>query len=71
MDDIIAKALAAPKNFRVITTYADGRERTHDTATAAQAEMWAIGERRKIGVAKIDRETGATVSVKSVEIVNI
>lgn len=66
--DLIAKRLAAPKNFRVVTTYADGATKTHDTETAAQAENWAIGERRKIGRSLVDRLTGGEVRVVAVEI---
>lgn len=62
-------ALAAPKTHAVITTYASGAAKRHETRSAKTAEMFAIGERRKIGRNLIDRETGATVRVVSVEIV--
>ena len=70
-EDLIAARLAAPKRFRVRTTYDTGRVRTHDTETKCQADSWAIGERRKVGRALIDRETGDAVSVVSVEIVSL
>lgn len=69
--DLIAKRLAAAKNFRVVTTYADGKTRVHETETRGQAENWATGERRKIGRDLISRDTGATVRVVSVEIERI
>ena len=69
--DLITKRLAAAKNFRVVTTFADGKTRVHETETCGQAENWATGERRKIGRDLISRDTGATVRVASVEIERI
>lgn len=66
---LIAAALAAPKTHKVITTYVDGSVKEHLTRSAATAENWAIGERRKIDRSLIDRTTGKTVQVVSVEIV--
>lgn len=70
--DLIAKRLAAPKNFRVVTTYADGRTRVRETETLGQAENWATGERRKIGRDLISRNedltAGPIVRVVSVDI---
>lgn len=66
VNQLIARRLAAPKVFRVTTAYDDGRIRTHDTETAAQAENWATGERRKIGRELTDRETDTVVRVVSV-----
>jgi len=68
IDAFLAEQLARPITHRVVTTYADGQTKSHDTRGAAQAENWAIGERRKVGRDLIDRETGATVRVVSVEI---
>lgn len=65
---LISRHLAAPKQFRITTHFADGKTRMHETATIAQAENWAIGERRKIGRDLIDRETGKTVKVVRVTI---
>jgi len=70
-EQLIAAALAAPKTHAVVTTYADGRERRFDTRNAGSAENHAVGERRKIGRDLIDRNTGATVRVVSVEVVAI
>ena len=61
-------ALAAPKTHRVVTCYQCGKRREHETRNLASAENYAIGERRKIGRDLIDRESGATVRVVSVEI---
>lgn len=69
--ELIARAHAMPKTHRVVTLYACGKERTHDTRSAASAELHAGHERRKIGRDLIDRDTGATVRVVSVEIVGI
>jgi hypothetical protein len=69
--DRIAAALAAPKTHAVVTHYRGGATRRHETRSAATAENYAIGERRKIGRNLLDRETGARVSVLSVEIVEI
>ena len=69
--DLIAKRLAAPKNFRVVTTFADGKTRVHETETRAQADNWATGERANMGRDLIDRATGATVRKVSVEIERI
>jgi hypothetical protein len=66
---LISAALAAPKTHKVVTTFADGRTREQETHSAASAENHAIGERRKIGRDLIDRVTGKTVRVVSVEVV--
>ena len=66
--DLIASKIAAPLTHRVSTVYASGAVKTHDTRGAAQAENWAVGERRKIGRELIDRMTGDKVRVVSVEI---
>ena len=68
MNDIIAKMQAMPKKFAVVTIMADGSTRRHETATFGQAENYAIGETRKIGRELINRETGKTVMVVSVDI---
>jgi hypothetical protein len=68
---LIASALAAPMTHKVVTTYADGRVREHLTRNAAAAETFAFIASRKIGRRLIDRATGATVRVVSVEIVKI
>ncbi|UFS77176.1 hypothetical protein LPB73_07310 [Tardiphaga sp. 37S4] len=62
---------AAPYTHRVTTHYASGATKTHDTRGAAQAENWAIGERRKVGHDLLDRATGSTVRVASVTISTI
>ena len=59
--ELIARRLAMPKMYRVTTYYECGKTRTHDTATLAQAENYATGERRAIGRNLICRDTGATV----------
>lgn len=71
MNDLIARRLAAKKSFAVVTTYADGATRQHATETKGQANNYAVGERRKIGRDLINRETGKTVRVVSVEIFEI
>jgi len=73
--DRIAAARIAPLTHRVTTTYADGATRTHDTRSAATAEVFAVGERRKIGRDLISRNAdlsaGPVVRVVSVEIAEI
>lgn len=69
--DRIAAARAAPLTHRVTTTFADGAKRWHDTRSAATAEVYADGERRKIGRKLIDRETQKTVTVASVTVAPI
>lgn len=66
--DLITRRLLAAKSFKVVTTYADGATREHQTETVGQANNFAIGERRKIGRDLISRETGLTVRVVSVEV---
>lgn len=65
----LSALMAAPKTHKVVTAYADGRVREHLTASMAQAENFAIGERRKVGLKLISRETGKEVTVVSVSIV--
>lgn len=68
---LIAAALAAPKTHKVVTSYADGSTKEHLTASVSQANNWATGERRKIGRDLINRATGLTVRVISVDIKEI
>lgn len=68
---LISAALAAPKTHGVLTTFADGTNRRFDTRNAASAEMYAVGERRKIGRDLINRDTGETVRVISVDVVKL
>ena len=65
----LSALMAAPKTHKVVTSYADGRVREHLTASMAQAENFATGERRKVGLNLISRETGKEVTVVSVSIV--
>ena len=65
---LIASALAQPMTHVVITTYADGLVKRHETRGINSAENYAIGERRKIGRDLISRETGNHVRVASVEV---
>ena len=62
---LIAAALAKPITHKVVTLYADGQTRTHEARSLAQAENWAISERRKLGRDLINRE-GHTVRVVDV-----
>jgi len=65
---LIARMQARPNTLRVLTTFANGATRHHDVATMGQAENYATGERRKIGRNLVNRETGASVRVVSVDI---
>lgn len=60
---LIQAALNAPKTHVVVSTYADGFQRRHETRSTATAENHAVGERRKIGRDLISRETGGIVRV--------
>ncbi len=71
MHPLIARELAKPVTHIVVTTYVNGKSRLHQARGAAQAENWAIGERRKIGQNLIDRESGEVRTVMSVEIVEV
>ena len=64
----IAAALAQPLTHRVLTTYADGRTRHHDTRSLASAQTHAPCETRKVGRDLIDPDTGLTVRVVSVSV---
>lgn len=64
----IAAALAAPKTHEVVTTYACGKVHTFPSRSLASAENYADMERRKIGRALIDRASGNTVRVVSVDV---
>ncbi|MBY5863238.1 hypothetical protein [Rhizobium leguminosarum] len=68
---LVAAMLAKPITHEVVTTFADGTERRFGVRSNAQGENYAVGERRKIGRDLINRETGATVRVVSVEVVAI
>ncbi|MBY3333765.1 hypothetical protein HFN98_24550 [Rhizobium laguerreae] len=63
---LIARRLAAPKQFEVVTLYADGTSHSHPTETRAQADKHAVGERRKVGRSLINRATGVAVEVVDV-----
>ncbi len=66
--DILNKRLAAPKQWKVVTTYADGSVREHLTETRGQAETYVAMTSGKIGKTLIDRETGEKRTVISIEI---
>lgn len=67
--DIIAANLAKPITHNVVSTYVDGATHVHGTRSAAQAENFAKGMRQRIGLNQINRESGKTVRIISVEIV--
>jgi hypothetical protein len=64
---LIDAALAAPKTHCVVTLYADGSVKRHETRSQATAENFAVGERRKIGRNLIDRK-GNPVEVVGVTV---
>lgn len=63
---LIARMQSMTKAFEVVTLFADGTSRSHQTATRGQADNYAVGERRKVGKNLINRGTGATVQVVDV-----
>lgn len=70
--DLIAREAAKPMTHVVVTTYADGATKRHETRGLPQAENFATGERRKIGRDLISRNPdmtqGPIVRVVSVEV---
>ncbi|XUM19776.1 hypothetical protein ACRAVF_19105 [Bradyrhizobium oligotrophicum S58] len=68
IEALIAHNLAKPMTHVVVTSYADGSTKRHETRSLAQANNWTIGEDRKIGRDLISRATGETVRVVSVQI---
>ena len=66
---LLARRLAAPKSFNVVTTYAGGKTIDHLTETRGQAETYKAVRSGKIGRDLISSETGETVRIVSVEIV--
>lgn len=66
--DLINRELAKPMTHVVLTTYADGAVKRHETRGMPQAETWAHLESQKLGRDLISRETGAKVRVVGVEI---
>lgn len=69
MHPLIAAQLAKPLTHSVITKFEDGTSRNHDVRSMAQAENYAVGERRKVGRYLVSRETGESRKAVSVEIV--
>lgn len=73
--DRLNAALAKPMTHAVITRFADGFEKRHETRCERSAENFAIGERRKVGTALVRRDPvtlaadGPAVLVESVSIV--
>ncbi len=63
---LLARRLAAPRRFEVVTLFADGTSRHFETETRGQAENYAVGEKRKVGKALKNRDTGAEVRVVDV-----
>lgn len=68
---LISRMQSMPKAYAVVTRFADGAERRHETATEGQANNYAIGERRKIGRDLINSDTGAPVRVTAVNVVKL
>lgn len=65
-------ALLAPKTHRVVTRYQGGLIRILETRNEASAQTHAdFVERPKLGRDLIDRATGATVRVVSVDVERI
>ena len=67
----LAHILAQPITHNVVVTYRDGTSRSLGVRGEKAAENNARGERRLIGRPLIERETGRTVHVVSVEVVPI
>lgn len=46
---LIAHVQAMPKTHKVVTVWANGKTTIHETASAAQAENYAVRMRRAVG----------------------
>lgn len=70
--DLIAREAAKPMTHVVLTAYADGTIKRHETRGLAQAQTWAHLENQKVGRDLISRNAdltaGPIVRVVSVEI---
>lgn len=66
--DLIAKELAKPATHVVVTRYADGSDHRFAARSAAAAENYATGERRRIGMALLNRQTGVSRTAVAVAI---
>lgn len=71
VQQLIAAELAKPLTHKCVTLYADGSAKEHQTRGLAQANNFAMGERRKVGRDLIDRATGKTVRVLDVYVAGI
>jgi hypothetical protein len=66
--DLIAAALAAPHTHKCVVTYKDGKVYSFGTRSEVTAQNHAMNFNRKIGRNLIDRATGKTVVIVSVEV---
>jgi hypothetical protein len=66
--DLINAALEAPKTHRMVATYACGKIYTFETRSNASAQSHAEMWRRKINRNLIDRDSGKTVRLVSVDV---
>ena len=64
----LAAIAAMPKTHIVVTTYADGRTRRFGCRSQNAANNYRASIAGKIGRDLIDRDTGATVRVISIEV---
>lgn len=58
--DLIAAAAAKPMTHVVLTTYADGAVKRHETRSVGAAETWAHLERAKLGRKLVSRNADLT-----------
>jgi hypothetical protein len=70
--DLIAREAAKPMTHVVVTTYASGDTKRHETRGLVQAQTWAHLEGQKVGRDLVSRNAdmtaGPVVRVVSVEI---
>jgi S-ribosylhomocysteine lyase LuxS involved in autoinducer biosynthesis len=64
----LQRILALPKTHAVVATYECGKVYRYEAHSLKSAENHAIGWHRKVGRDLIDRMTGRTVKVVSVEV---
>lgn len=68
---LIQRILALPKTHAVVATYECGKVYRYEAHSLKSAENHAVTWHRKVGRSLISRETGETVRVVSVEVVEL
>lgn len=67
IEALIARRLAAPKSFKVVSTFSDGSTYTHMTETKGQADVHAAARSQAIG-RRVATGNGNVSKLVSVEV---